>query len=161
MSSTEIYGVKKNGDVVFIAETSNSWRGAMRVWTKLSEKYGIKGSLFQGFSGLWETADTGVLTPAENIVLKSTFDYVIVQKGDIPLLLEAYREYDRIYPGSSLKEQADIIETEIIENDDWIGVAWNQTSINASYWSIAYDEEKDEEIPYNLFEGGSHRFINI
>lgn len=39
MSYTEIYKVRKNGDVVFHDEIQNSWAGGMHVWNTLNIKY--------------------------------------------------------------------------------------------------------------------------
>lgn len=159
MSSTEIYGVKSDGEVIFADETRNAWRGAMHVWNTLSEKYGIQGEMFGGFQNLWKLADTGTLQDFENIVMKSTFDDVVVKKEDMPTLLKSFREYAKQYPNSSLSEQAEIIEREILNNDEMIAVCWNQTSVNENPWSDGYDEEADEEISYNILTGKRHWFL--
>ncbi|WP_028983311.1 hypothetical protein [Sporolactobacillus terrae] len=159
MSCTEIYGVKSNGEVTFIDETENSWRGGMHVWTKLCEKYGIRGGMFGGFEKLWKMADTGKLLEFENVVLKSTFDNVVAKKEELPILLAAFREYDKQFPNSSLVEQCEIIEKEILKNDEMIAVCWNQTSVNSNPWIEDYNEETDEEIPYNLTTGNKHWFL--
>ncbi len=161
MSYTEIYGVKNTGEVIFVDEIKNSWRGAMHVWTNLSEKYGIQGGMFDGFQQLWKLADTETLDDFENTVLKSTFDNVVVKKEFIPILLDAFREYENQYPNSSLSEQAEIIEKEILEDDEMIAVCWNQTSVNRNPWREGYDEDKDEEIPYNILKGNRHWFLTM
>ncbi|MEK4879452.1 MULTISPECIES: hypothetical protein [Paenibacillus] len=156
MSYTEIYGATKDGEVVFVNETRNAWRGAMHVWDKLSEKYGVSGGLFSGFNQLWKMADTGKLLDFENVVMKSTFDDVIVKKENIPSLLEAFKEYDKHFPDSSLLEQAEIIEKEILSDDEMLAVCWNQTSVNSNPWTEGYDEETEEDIPYNILTGERH-----
>jgi hypothetical protein len=156
MSYTEIYGAKKNGEIVLVNETKNAWRGAMHVWDKLSEKYGVTGGLLSGFNQLWKMADTGKLLDFENVVMKSTFDDVIVKKENIPALLTAFREYDNHFPNSSLLEQAEIIEKEILNDDEMLAVCWNQTSVNCNPWTEGYDEETEEEIPYNILNGERH-----
>lgn len=145
--------------MVFIDETENSWRGAMHIWNTLSKKYNISGSLFSGFQKLWKLVDTNTLEDFENIVLKSTFDNVVVKKEEIPMLLEAFKEYDKQYPNSSLLEQAAIIETEILQNSEMQGVCWNQTSVNSNPWTEGYNEETDEDIPYNVTTGKKHWFL--
>jgi len=158
MSYTVIYGIKLNGDVVFVSETDNAFRGAMHVWMQLCDKYNISGSLFEGFDELWKIADKGILDQFENIVLKSTFDNVVVMKDNIPMLLDAFREYDKMFSGSTLHEQAEIIEKDILINEDMIGVCWNQTSVNGNPWTDGHDED-DEEIPYNTSNGAKHWFL--
>lgn len=159
MSYTEIYGVKSNGEVVFIGETKNAFRGAMHVWMKLCDKYGIQGGMFGGYDRLWKMADKGTLSHAENIVLKSTFDNVVVKEEEIPMLLEAFKEYDKQFTGSSLLEQAEIIKEEILNNDEMIAVCWNQTSVNSNPWTDGYDEDKEEDIPYNVLTENRHWFL--
>ncbi|MGF7535032.1 hypothetical protein AAGG74_15285 [Bacillus mexicanus] len=155
MSYTEIYGVKTNGEVVFVGETKNAWRGAMHVWTKLCQKYNIEAG-FGGFQELWKLTDTGALDDFENITLKSTFDNVVVKKEDIPMLLEAFRLYESRFPNSSLLEQAEIIKKDILEDKEMIAVCWNQTSVNANPWTDGYDEDNEEKIPYNVLTGERH-----
>ena len=168
MSYTEIYGIKNNGEVAFVNETKNAWRGAMHVWNRLCEKYEIKGAMFGGFQELWKMANTGALADFENTVLKSTFDNVVVKKEEIPMLLEAFREYDKHFPESSLVEQAEIIENEILNDDEFMGVCWNQTSVNRNPWLIetepTEDDEEEEEddsesAPYNILSGEKHWFL--
>ena len=159
MSYTEIYGALTDGEVAFIGEAKNAWLGAMHVWSELSKKYGIEGGLFGGFTDLWKLADTGKLEDFENIVLKSTFDNVVVKKEDIPNLLKAFDQYDKTYPKSNLKEQAEIIKEYALENDVMTAVCWNQTSVNGNPWTDGYDEEADEEIPYNILKGDRHWYM--
>ena len=39
MSYTEIYAIKKNGDVIKFSETQNAFRGAMSIWNIIDLKY--------------------------------------------------------------------------------------------------------------------------
>jgi len=158
MTEVIIYGVNKNGNVEYVGEADNSWAGAMHVWGRISKKYALPGGLF-GYQALWNAVDKGILQPFENMVVKSTFDDMIVEKKDIPELLQAYAMYDTEYPGSNLAEQAEIITEEILNNEDMIGVCWNQTSVNSNPWTNGYDEEEDEPIPYNMLTGTRHRLI--
>lgn len=160
MSATVVYGVKSDGAIQYIGEARNAFRGAMYVWSILCEKYQIDGGMFGGFQKLWKLADTSILEDFENIAMKSTFDNVIVRKEDIPLLLQSYKEFDSHFSNSNLLEQVEIIQNEIMNNQDMIAVCWNQTSVNRNPWSIGYDEELEEEIPYNIFSGKKHWFIN-
>lgn len=158
MTEVIIYGVNKDGNVEYVGEADNSWAGAMHVWGRISKKYALPGGLF-GYQALWNAVDKGILQPFENMVVKSTFDDMIVEKKDIPELLQAYAMYDAEYPGSNLAEQAEIITEEILNNEDMIGVCWNQTSVNSNPWTDGYDEEEDEPIPYNVLTGTRHRLI--
>lgn len=154
MSSTEIYGVKSNGDVILVGDTENAFRGAMHIWSNLSKKYNIEGSMLGGFQKLWKKVDTEFLTSNESLILKSTFDNVIIKKQNIPLLIEAFKEYDKEFPYSSLLEQIEIIEDEILNDENIIALCWNQTTVNSSPW-ISYNE-KDEEVYYNVLTDDKH-----
>lgn len=159
MSATEIYGVQSNGEIVYIGETRNAFRGAMHVWDTLCTKYGIGGGMFGGYQELWKLADKGVLTPSENIVMKSTFDNVVVKKENIPGLLAAFREYGREYSNSSYLEQAGLVEEFVVSDEAMAGVCWNQTSVNENPWIDGYDEETEEYIPYSISTGSKHWFL--
>lgn len=161
MSAVEIYGFNTIGEAVYVSDVGNAFRGAMHVWMRLSEAYGIEGGMFGGFQKLWKLADTGTLEDFENTVMKSTFDNVVVAKSEIPALIEAYRAYDIKYPGSNLLEQAVIFEHEILSDKDMTAVCWNQTDVNESPWIDGYDEEKEEAIPYNILTGRKHWFLSI
>lgn len=179
MSYTEIYTLGKE-HCEQIGETKNAWRGAMYVWNEISIKYlGLE--RFPMFDEslqrkVWNAAKYYTLTDAEKIVLASTMDNVTVKKSDIPKLIEAFEEYHKENPNSSLSEQAEIIKNAELLDDHVI--AWNQTSVNwykyrPRYISLEdYMEqnelepedvegfEEDEEIPiyedisdtYDLFE---------
>ena len=158
MSNTEIYGVKNDGEIVFVDETQNSWRGVMHVWSNLGEEYGVPGGPFTGFDGLWKKANKGHLSALDNLMVLATFDNVVVKKETLPVLLDAWKKYDERFPNSSLMEQAKIIEEQVLNNTDLIGICWNQTSVNSNPWED-YDEELDEDIPYNILEGDRHWFL--
>jgi len=164
MSSTEIYGLKKN-TVEYIGETRNSWRGAMAIWIFLEKKYLPKyipdwvRALNREDQEYSRTAALGrnspikeifdlfqspKLTKSERIVLGSTFDNVLAKVEDIDKVLQAFREFEG---DTTLKEQANIIEQAIKKDPEIVAIGWNQTSVNSDTWaSDSYDEEKDEYI---------------
>lgn len=157
MSTTEIMIIKKNGDVVGYADIQNSWRGGMHVWRNLQEKYNINENLLgmNGFKNTWRNFGIGIYKRHEDIVLGSTFDNVIVLKKDFGKLIHAFKLYGSDEPNSSLSEQADVINS-MINEEDCIGVAWNQTSVCDDAWDYKYDEDIDKIIPYNINKGNKH-----
>lgn len=155
MSTTEIYAVKKNGDVVAYDSVQNAWLGGMHVWNNLSTTYSFNEMLFQGFKKTWGAFDKGVYEPFEDIVLGSTFDKVWVKKENIDTLVEAFDKYSDKYNGSNLPEQV-LVFREIQKCNDNIGVAWCQTSVSDDIWNYGYNEDDDELIPYNIKKGDSH-----
>jgi hypothetical protein len=148
--------VKANGDVVKVGETEDAFRGAMFIWTQLGKRYNA-GSVMD-FSPLWELRDTPRMQPNDGLVLDTTFDGAVVMKDDIPKVLEAFAEFNEEFPGSSLPEQADIINREIMNRDDMVGVCWNQTSGIEHAWEVR-DTATNDYVPYNVNEQTEHWLV--
>lgn len=172
MSCTELYGLTKNA-VISIGDVHNAWRGAMAVWNYLEKKYlppfrpswyipnlGFKPSRTSdqnAIKEIWDLSKSPKLTKSEKIVLCSTFDNVLAKVESIDKVLSAFREFEG---ETNLKEQADIIEQAIKKNSEIVAIGWNQTSVNADTWARDnYDEEKDEQLGYNLETGTRHWFL--
>ena len=155
MSTTEIYGIKTNGDVVAYDSASNGFGGGMHVWNTLNEKYGFGDGMFTGFRKTWGNYNKSFYEKYEDVVLGSTFDKVIVLKDDIDKLIVSFSQYLDLYPRCNFAEQIDIFET-MMKDDEVIGVAWCQTSVADDLWDFGYDEDTDELIPYNIFKGEDH-----
>ena len=164
MSYTELFKITKTGNVKKFDEVHNSWRGAMSIWRILEERYlpslpspnWLKESEPRyysrcGFDGdmseIWKLPFSTKMTEIENIVMLSTFDWVIVNRSNILKIINAFREFDG---ETSLKEQADLIETLYKKDKKFIGICWNQTSINGDTW-------KDSDWkPYNVLRNNKH-----
>ena len=154
MSTTEIYGIKSNGNVVAYESVQNSWLGGMHVWNTLNEKYGFGGSWVFGFYRTWDSFNKGVYEDYENVVLGSTFSYAVVLKDDFEKLIDNFEKYHSFYPNSNFGEQIEVINS-MKTDDDIIGVAWCQTFVADDLWDFSYDD-KNEVIPYNIFKGDKH-----
>lgn len=168
MSYTEIFKFNKTGDAQGLAEVKNAWRGAMAVWTTLEDRYLPEYKPYPGMGkmsrmsspdpkigkAVWDLIGDDRLSEDEKISLASTFDNVIVLKNDMPRLIQAFRNF---VGQTSLKEQADIIES-VVNNEDVIAIAWNQTSVNGDTWinKGPYNKDTDEESPYNIFKQDDH-----
>lgn len=155
MSTTEIYAIEKNGDVVPYGSAQNSWLGGMHVWNSLNEKYDLDGNMIFGFDRTWNCFGKGIYEEYEDVVLGSTFDNVIVLKENFDQLLTSFKKYYSVYPNSNFGQQIEVIET-MKADENVIGVAWCQTSVADDLWDFCYDEEQDEVIPYNIFKGENH-----
>lgn len=164
MSYTEIVGFNKVGNAYSQADIHNAFRGAMAIWRAMEEKYLAVGRFSRCVMGsekdmreIWDLAGSDKVSENDKICLASTFDNVVVKKKDFQKVITAFREFEA---ETSLKEQADVLE-EMLADEDCIAAAWNQTSVNENAWLSGggYDEEKDEYIPYNLFEGEKHQYI--
>jgi hypothetical protein len=149
MSYTEIYAFNKNAQAEFYGEVKNSHRGAMAIWTYFEEKYLPKTRFPRTMSTetlpdgrdaafeIWDLAKNGTLNREERLLMQSTFDRVVFRTEEIPELINIYEKYQNEMPNSSLQEQADILK-EIYNSEQYIAVAWNQTSIGEAYWSDYY-----------------------
>lgn len=173
MSYTEIYKFRKDGNVEEFAEVKNAWRGAMAVWNTLDEKYlpkyipdwaklmGEENKVYHrssDFTGnalkeVWGLSLKENVSKIDKIVLRSTFDNVIVYRDNIPELIEAFRKFEG---DTSLKEQADLIELELSKDDELIAICWNQTSVNYGVWTSEELDEDENYLPYNLNKGDKH-----
>lgn len=171
MSYTGLYKFKKNGDSELFNKIQNSFRGAIAIWNILDQKY-LKGYIPEyakfltkkqeiyyrssdpkaiSIKEVWQLVDSKEITEVDRICLLSTFDDVIVYKKDIAKLLDAFVKFEG---ETSLKEQAKVIENELKRDPDLIAIAWNQTSVNAAWYSEKSNEE--EICPYNIFESNIH-----
>lgn len=155
MSTTNLYGIQKNGDVTSYDIVKNSWLGGMHVWKTLAEKYNLESDFLSGFGDVWSRYNKSFYERYEDIVLGSTFDHVIVLKENFDELIESFKKYFDAYPTSNFDEQIEIINS-MAADENIIGVAWCQTSVVDDLWNYDYDEEQDEIIPYNIFKGDGH-----
>jgi len=177
MSYTEIFIFDKEGDAYNTADIKNSWRGAMSIWRILEKKYlkplekpdwmahedyeksGYSRTSIPYFDDskpnpmrpIWDLWNDAKVNRIDKIVLGTTFDKVVVMHDDIPETIEAFKNFEG---ETSLKEQADVLQ-EIFDDSEAIAVAWNQTSVVGGTWKN-YDEEKEEETPYNILKQDMH-----
>lgn len=177
MSSTEIFKITKHGDVVYHDETRNAWRGAMAIWGILEKRYlkplpkpiwmsneqyndsGYTRSCIPSFGkerhplqDVWDLVKNEEVSRVDKIVLSSTFDFIVIMKPHLHKIIEAFNSFDG---ETSLKEQAEILQNLLDSDDDFIGVAWNQTSVNGDMWSV-WNKEKEECDPYDINTGEKH-----
>lgn len=105
---------------------------------------------------IWDLAYNEKVSITDRIVLMTTFDKILVKKEDLPKVIEAFNNFEG---ETSLKEQAVILQ-EMLTDENCIAVGWNQTSVNSDTWlSYSYDEESDEEIPYNCLAQNEHYWL--
>lgn len=161
MSYSTILTIESNGDVVPHTEIHNGTL-AMTIWNHISKEYGLR-ILFGEKPEIWSWCGQGKLKRHHDIVMAFTFDHVIVYKKDIPKLIEAFNEFMLECPTENMKTQIETLTK--IQEEDIIGVAWQQTSVSDSLWttnpmddvdSEDYDVDLDISIPYNIYEGDKH-----
>lgn len=154
MSETVLYQIEKSGEVTHFDEVKNSFIGAFKIWQQLSDKYGFEMSMRMGPTQAWKAFSKGTYTPFEDVVIGTTFDNVIVLKENIPNVINAMQQYDEAHPGTSVSKQVDILKN-MLEDENTIGVAWQQTTTSDSTWLPEFDDD-DNEIVYNINEQSKH-----
>lgn len=156
MSTTEIFGIEENGDVIKVGETEDAFRGAMFIWMQLCKRYKAGGVMDP--SPLWELRGTKRLEENDELVLDTTLDGAVVMKPELPRVLAAFKAFDQTYPGSSLPEQAAIIRREILNQSQRIGVCWNQTSGIGHAWEVT-ESGTASYVPYNVNHQSDHWLV--
>lgn len=161
MSYSTVYIINNDGDVVPYTEVLNGTL-ALSIWNHISKEYGLR-ILFGEKPEIWSWCGQGKLKRHHDIVMAFTFDHVIVYKKDIPKLIEAFNEFMLECPTENMKTQIETLTK--IQEEDIIGVAWQQTSVSDTLWEINpmdevddddYDEELDVSSPYNINTGDKH-----
>jgi hypothetical protein len=146
MSCTEMVFFNKDGAASEKIELENSWRGAMAIWSFLSEKYlHRKLSFGSNIQEVVNLCDNETVSIQEKICLMTTLDKVLVKEENFEKVLMAFRAFEG---NTSLKEQADVLES----RDDVIAVGWNQTSVSENFWL-------DREKPYNCITEEEHWWL--
>jgi len=160
MSRTEIYAVRsEDGDMELEAEISNSWSGAMHVWTTLAQRHldlpGDQSHMIMLREDLmkkvWALASDPRPEWWEKVVLLSTFDRVIIIRGDFDRLIEAFTRWGDAALGGSMTIQCSTFRLIKEHARGFRGICFNQTSVCANPWWV-HDEsgEDDEGRPFNI-----------
>lgn len=193
MSETIIYGFGIDGacteDEVRIR---NAFRGGIRIWQLLEKKYlpvyrpryvpdYVPDGEIEAFLGhapsrifsisdqepmrdIWSLFTAENVSETDKIVLGTTLDDVLVRRGNIQRVIEAFEAFDKEHEGdTSLKEQAEGLRT-FLEDPNITAVGWNQTSVNGDDWSNIGDPVIDEDgdecgSPYNFKTGKIHWWL--
>lgn len=159
MSSTEIYSVGEN-HCEMIGGCQNAWRGAMYVWNDIAKRYfGLEhfpsmwGEHEQKLaSRIWNAHNEHDLPEHEQVVLTSTMDRVLIKATDAHRLVDAFEQYGKEHPNSSLSEQAEIIKKALPELKDDQFIGFCQTSVADFHFAVQYDDEENE-VYHDLSDG--------
>ena len=162
MSYTEIYKFTPKGNVKFVAEIKNSFRGAAAVWDIVGNRYlgkyipdytknlpaEMKHESYsrmmdkEEMRKVWALYKSKDISEVDKIVLLSTFDYAVCMFKDLPRLVEAFNKFEG---ETSLPEQAEHLQA-LLKRKTVLAVAWNQSSVGEFLLG-----EK-----YNLLTGTEH-----
>lgn len=174
MSSTEMFAVGQNGDVVPFEQFHNAWGSGMAVWQLLSERYlaPLGHTFFEllrdGVSSLFDLAREGGLEPWEVVVLMTTADRVVIPIEHVESVASAFEKFDEHYGDQmrhkqhafSIPAQAIALRRMVAEREEggWRGVCWNQTSVGDALWGGVYEDgENGDPRPYNIDRDSSHK----
>ncbi|GAX66745.1 TPA: hypothetical protein KRE72_003382 [Clostridioides difficile] len=166
MSCIQIIGFKRNGIAECYDTVENPFLGALSVWRILSKKYMRREINFlndNDVDELFNLYKDKRLSREDRIVLGSTFDEALIKKENLKEVIEIYRNFKG---KTNLREQADILKR-ILDNDEYIAVGFNQTSVNCDSWisySYEYNDNDDDEYEkiennYNCLEGDKHFWL--
>lgn len=162
MSYTEIYKFTPKGNVKFVAEIKNAYRGAAAVWDIIGNRYlgnyipewsksapaDMKRESYsrmmdkEEMRKVWALYKSKDISEVDKIVLLSTFDYAVCMFKDLPRLIKAFNEFQG---ETSLPEQAQVLQG-LLKSKTVLAVAWNQSSVGEFLLG-----EK-----YNLLAGTQH-----
>ena len=175
MSRTELYQVKINGDVEWVADFRNSHGSAMMIWNALHREYFGRdfplGDVPQDF---WDLQSSPRLQWYETNSFLSTFDLVIVRASDLRLMSASFLAFADRYQqdgrACSLRDQASTLDRFGLPGEglqDTAGVCWNQTSVNCNPWQVdsicatCGNPDDGEARPWNINKDTNHWFADL
>ena len=188
MSSTEIYYFNKVGECCGEYSVRNAFRGAMKVWHIMEEKYlppfrpkyVPEGMTMEEFEQRFElkpsrlsiTFNDQKENPAKEV-------WNLFENKSVPIserivlgttfdwVLVKREEIGKVIQAfrafqgeTNLGEQADILE-ECLKDENVAAIGWNQTSVNADTWMTAGRLKGNDEghEPYNFLKQDKHWWL--
>lgn len=155
MSTTDMYVVDADGDIVHHAQFRNSHGGAAAVFSLLGAHY-LGVDPFSCFDdGIMSRLEALAEDPSsemdvdDRLVLLTTDDNVIVRRADVPRLADAFERFYAKWKAKregyvfSIGAQAEAMRS-AIEDPDVQGVCWNQTSVGDT-WNERIPLPKDDD----------------
>lgn len=106
---------------------------------------------------IWNLCKSEDVPERDRIVLATTLDDVLVQRAGFQKVIDAFLNFGG---ETNLAEQAKVLQ-KALDDENIIAIGWNQTSVSADHWANAggYDDERDEEIPYNCLTMTEHWWL--
>lgn len=141
-------------------EFHNAWGGHAYIWDRLYNRF-LKNpdveydSWLGNSSALWDLAKRDDIPLFMRAVHAATFDRAIVDCENLPQFIQHLREFLEFFGSGDkvchLKAWADFIQ----EHLDVQAIGFYGTSVSNDLWQ-KWDEDKEEEIPYDLSSGDKH-----
>lgn len=151
MSRLEIYAVDRKGLPQGYEEVSNSAACAYTIWSTLSkellgQEFSLSAASKDGNYPLWQAVNDGSIELEWRLCLAFTLDAVWVHRQNIPRLCGALDKFWKKYganKGISPTIPGAILALTNIWNDhDLLGAAFNITSVNSNPWVKIYADGK-------------------
>lgn len=158
MSRLTAYYVHPDGLVMPNSHIANAWGGAPQVWTDCCARFLNGGSWMLSndvAEQLWQLPNNLDVPKRYRLVLRSTFDYAIVEPRGYAELAAAYREFRALNCETNshllaLAKGLDEMPPEML------GVCFQWTSVAQSLWVKDVDTE---ERPYDINKDKQHWFL--
>jgi len=149
----------RNGKATYGPEFRNAWGGAAFIWDALFNKY-IKDPMREYHTWvtdekpLWALAKRKDLPMFERVALAATFDWALVMWVNFKTFASDIRTFVAAHPEGNkvchLSQWADFIE-----KSDADAIGFHHTSVSENPW-FTLDEEKEEDVPYDISTGEEH-----
>ena len=157
MSYASIIEFGDDGKPAQTIKFSNSWGGHMRIWDSMCKHHFGKGNTFLFITKqLFDLLNGDQLHVFERTVLLMTADWAIVRRENYQRVASALRTFREIYPTTGechLEAWAEHFDQ---CKAPYIG--FQGTSVSEYMWSI-YNEDDEEEMPYDLNSMNKHFFV--
>ena len=166
MSYTEMFKVPENGSMVSVAEFSNAFLSAWHVWSEMAEAYlgedASRMMLEKNMQPVWDLWKRPDIPLDYRIIMGSTFDNVMVKRGNFVRLAKAMEAFAKRFGPGTLWEQAQMLR-ELADDETAYAVCWNQTSVNADTWWVRdqslSDDEDEQYRMYDISKDAGHWFL--
>jgi len=173
MSHTAIHTIDSDGNICAFKEYRNAHGGVARIWDALYDKY-LKdptnshdhwGNLFNkdNEKRLWNLWKDETIPKCARIVLIASFDYAVILKEFLAEYVDYLEEFEKLFPRDEkyVNHLPAWIEDcrELSKDESVHGICFYGTSIGEDWW-FPYDDEKEENVPYNINTGKEHSIVD-
>lgn len=130
----------------------NAWQSAPIIWDTLAQKYlgWVEGQWLGNAKPIWDLACDSQLQNCEKVLLTTTFDKVMVKRGDIPKVIEAINSWDKINRFAANYDLMVSDLEQLSKDAQCFAVCWNQTSVSDT-WTSSKEIIDEDGYKYNPF----------
>lgn len=159
MSYTTLYLVPEEGEVESYAEFKNAFQGSFNVWSEMGKSYlGMENVSFVNMKPVWNLFKDGKVLLNDRIVLASTFDWIMVKREHLSVVVDAMDDFSKRYESGHLPEQAEKLR-ELAHDESCYAACWCQTSVVGDMWERVDAEEEETYRMYDISRDTDHWFL--